>query len=130
MKLLDKIAIAGAVDSGRGRIALMLSEITGLPIISYEHADLYRDEANLRGIVFDVGSDHRADRVRELGFKVIRYTNQDCGKRVSIPLEDGDIVLDVLASDTPRDVYKKLVKIFEESLVIRDVVETTGSEDD
>ncbi|ELA6946639.1 hypothetical protein RBG11_004242 [Vibrio parahaemolyticus] len=138
MKLINKICIAGAIDSGRIHIARMLAEITGLPIIAYEHVDNFNLPEQLRGIVCDVASDGRADRVRELGFKVIVFTNDKCDKRVNIPVEDGDITLHVNSGDSPHKVYNKLVDIFETHLVIDDedlavdepIEEDTGEDDE
>lgn len=118
-KVTPKICIAGAVGSGREKLALMLSEITGLKLINWTELEQLREEVlpNLKCIVWDVASDERLNEVREKGFVVIQYRNEACKKAVRLTEEDHDPIFFVKASDRPKNVYDKLVKLFESVLV-------------
>ena len=130
MIVQPKICISGAIGSNRNYVAMMLSEITGLPLLNWLQVELIQYPDLLRGIVFDVGSQERVDKARENGFVIIQYVNETCDKRINIDYEDDDLLVTWKTGQSTRQLYDQLVHLFERDLVIRTEAPLITAEDD
>lgn len=117
MKLVlkyKKVAITGAVDSGREVIAMHLASMTGLKLRTWED---FEDDPEIEGIVYDAASQERVDDLREQGFSIVRYTHISCDKRISIDYALTDLSLHITSPVQTGEAYRQTAYFFNDNLL-------------